>query len=363
MCSTVSTIGAMSVARSAVHGGAALAVNSNEPALEAHEVEADVDEADVERVAVVDRAGVVRGLAGAEPPGGRRRACRARPGSAPRARRCGGRLRSDRGSRPARTCRAFLGDPRLPWSVACRRAYLHVVGSLAPIIEPSERHIRGGFVHRVERAPGGRSWPRIRGAAWWTSIPSPPTACGPRSPRRRPGTASPPGGRSRSTAHWPVAGRVDREGLAGHAERGGVDDDVEVRGRAPGSSVDGRGAGRELGRGAAPPRRAGPRPSPARRPDRARAPRPGRRHRRRARARVRPPTSSPASARLRTSPSPSVESPSRVPSSRQHDGVHDLERGRVRAELVAGACRVGLVRHRDAEARRCRAPASPRTAS
>ena len=40
-------------------------------ALEAHQVEADVDEADVERMAVLDRAGVVSGLAGAEAAGRR----------------------------------------------------------------------------------------------------------------------------------------------------------------------------------------------------------------------------------------------------------------------------------------------------
>ena len=187
-------------------------------------------------------------------------------------------------------------------------------------------------------------------AAWCTSIPRPPTVGAPTAraaPQERRLESGGTRGR-RSTGRAPA--RPATVGVVAHPDRRRVHHDLGARPGRAGRPVGGPDPGhrrdeRVPGLGAA--RRdlhRAPRPTSAAATARAAPPAPSR-------STERPAGSSPASASERRNPSPSVESPSSVPSSRTTTVLTDASAAAAGRQLVAGRRgRIGLVRHRDAEA-------------
>ena len=152
----------------------------------------------------------------------------------------------------------------------------------------------------------------------------------------------------RSTAHWPAAGSTGRA-----ARRPSRAASRSPRRRSPRPDrprPGGRGHARGQGGERLAASGAGPRPYPRAPVDERGGDRSGRaagaEHEHRA-----PAESSPASARLRRKPSPSVESPQERAVGAQHDRVHRRRApSRPASSSSQARGRVGLVRHRDAEA-------------
>ena len=291
-------------------------------------------------------------------------AARARP-----ARRSPRRARSGRGPRPARrlesarerriasrtvhssrTASACCGYRRDPATVV--EAPVSVPHPVREAIGPASRRgprschrgrvpaptiaraLSGHALSRGAARRRGRGTPVQRSnasAAWWTSIPSPPTVGRPDAAAAAAGTASRPGG---TRGRRPTGRARARTGRLRRRPCRAASRSPRRRSHRPGPGPVERastpGAAARAATAAASPR--GPRPctrAPA--PDRARAPT----------ARAAPPapsTSDRAARRVepgvgeaeRRNPSPSVESPSSEPSSRHDDGVHRLRARRRR---------------------------------